>query len=632
MAQVFGNRILGGIGAPESRAAEAFGAGVNTSITNRANRQAMDVNAQNMAIQQQEMAWKEEDRKIAAQQRAAAAAAAAAAKGKAAALNDAWMRIYGTGGAAATPRVGGLAMPTAAAAPATARDRQGPATTAAPAAPSTARPAGVRVPASPALSFGKGAVAGGAGTTALPGGPGADRMTMPAPVAAAAPRDRQPVDGTAPVRLNNLAAYGVSSRVAPAPAPTPPLAGQVGVMLPSTTGPIPSYVDAPGIWSGVMGDLPGAADAEALYRDGWINEYEYQQLVRGSRGQQDDVLTAAARRQSGTNVPFFVPGQEATAAAPAAAPATPAAAAAAAPATGTVNVTLPDGSKLPLSLGTDTPVAPTQLSFGPQLGATPQTQEDIAVDSFVTARGIDINAPAPPAPPRMGQPGQPNRAITRLMEQRDQQVQWVQALIQAGQYDAAREAQAEIMSIDTKLEASVARLALNEATMFNAPQRLSAVWSDFTGQQYEFQPAANGGLDVYVNGELMDQGLPMERITQETLSMTDQAYAAQQAELALLTAQERAKGMGKAEANIYEYGQKAAIDAQKALRVGLTEIDLAAMKQELGIGVTDNIDLQKDDTTGIILVFKNGSLAAQYRPTTIAPDGGEPTTSYERVQ
>ena len=232
----------------------------------------------------------------------------------------------------------------------------------------------------------------------------------------------------------------------------------------------------------------------------------------------------------------------------------------------------------------------------------------------------------------MGQPGQPNRAITRLMEQRDQQVQWVQALIQAGQYDAAREAQAEIMSIDTKLEASVARLALNEATMFNAPQRLSAVWSDFTGQQYEFQPAANGGLDVYVNGELMDQGLPMERITQETLSMTDQAYAAQQAELALLTAQERAKGMGKAEANIYEYGQKAAIDAQKALRVGLTEIDLAAMKQELGIGVTDNIDLQKDDTTGIILVFKNGSLAAQYRPTTVVPDGGGPTTSYERVQ
>lgn len=642
MAQVFGNRILGGIGAPDSRAAEAFGAGVNTSITNRANRQSMDVAAQNMAVQRQELAWREEDRKIAAQQRAAAAAAAAAAKAKTAALNDAWMRIYGTGGAAATPRVAGLNVPTGAApAPAMARDRQGP--VAAPAAP--VRPAGVRTPASPALSFsppGGAGVSGGAGTAALPGGPGADRMGAPTPVAAvAAPRDRQPVDGTAPVRLNNLATYGVSSRVAPPPAPVGPLAGQVGVMLPSTTGPIPSYVDAPGIWSGVMGDLPGAANAESLYREGWINEFEYQQLVRGSRGQQDDVLTAAARRQSGTAVPFFVPGQAETPAAPApaAAPAAPVAAAPAATpalaptapasAPGTVSVTMPDGSKLPLSLGTDTPVTPTQLSFGPQLGATPQTQEDIAVDSFVTARGIDLNAPAPP---RMGQPGAPTRAITRLMEQRDQQVQWVQALIQAGQYDAAREAQAEIMSIDTKLEASVARLALNEATMFNAPQRLSAVWSDFTGQQYEFRPATNGGLDVYVNGDLMDQGLSMDTIEQNTLMMTDQAYAAQQAELATLTAQERVKAMGKAEANVYEYQQKAAIDIQKALQVGLTDIDLAVMKKELGIGTEDKIDFQKDDTTGIVLVFKNDALVAQYAPTTTAPDGGEPTTSYERVQ
>lgn len=639
MAQVFGNRILGGIGAPESRAAEAFGAGVNTSITNRANRQVMDVNAQNMAIQRQEMAWKEEDRKIAAQQRAAAAAASAAAKAKAAALNDAWMRIYGTGGAAATPRVGGLAMPTAAAAPATARDRQGPATTAAPAAPSTARPAGVRVPASPALSFGKDAVAGGAvtgaaGSTVLPGGGGADRLALPA-----APRDRQPVDvparaGVVPPAVTPPAAAALdySTIVGNAARGVRPTydqlvaAAEAGTLNTQQALDIQSMIDdptyIPSAQEQAVAGLPGVTPTRNVYvpAPGREAVADWAAGVFGGRtvGEQAAIEAERAAALAGQGAPT--------------APTTPAAPAATAPTTGAVEVTMPDGSKLPLSLGERPTVAPTQLSFGPQLGATPQTQEDIAVDSFVTARGIDINAPAPPAPPRMGQPGQPNRAITRLMEQRDQQVQWVQALIQAGQYDAAREAQAEIMSIDTKLEASVARLALNEATMFNAPQRLSAVWSDFTGQQYEFQPAANGGLDVYVNGELMDQGLPMERITQETLSMTDQAYAAQQAELALLTAQERAKGMGKAEANIYEYEQKAAIDIQKALQVGLTEIDLAAMKQELGIGTEDKIDFQKDDTNGIVLVFKNGSLAAQYRPTTIAPDGGEPTTSYERVQ
>jgi len=69
MAQVFGNRILGGIGAPESRAAEAFGAGVNTSIINRTNRQAMDERAQAMRLREEEAArlrqkfgWDTEDR------------------------------------------------------------------------------------------------------------------------------------------------------------------------------------------------------------------------------------------------------------------------------------------------------------------------------------------------------------------------------------------------------------------------------------------------------------------------------------------------------------------------------------------------------------------------------------------
>lgn len=69
MVQVFGNRILGGIGAPDSRAAETFGAGVNTSITNRSNRQVMDERAQAMRIREEEAArlkqrfgWDIEDR------------------------------------------------------------------------------------------------------------------------------------------------------------------------------------------------------------------------------------------------------------------------------------------------------------------------------------------------------------------------------------------------------------------------------------------------------------------------------------------------------------------------------------------------------------------------------------------
>jgi hypothetical protein len=251
------------------------------------------------------------------------------------------------------------------------------------------------------------------------------------------------------------------------------------------------------------------------------------------------------------------------------------------------------------------------------------------IDDFV--RTQPARGTAAPAPPRMGEPGAPNRAITQLLTQRDQQAQWAQALIAAGQYADAQTVQTEIMNIDTKLEAAVGRLALNEAVMFNAPQRLNAVWSDISGQQYEFIPTAQGGFDVYVNGELLDQNLSMDVIEANTLSMTDQVYAAQQSELATLTATERAKGMGQAEANIYEYEQKAAIDADKALTVGLTEIDLLAMKRDLGFGDQDQIDFQKDENTGIIVVFRNGEPTAQYKPIAEVDATGNEITRYEQV-
>jgi len=371
------------------------------------------------------------------------------------------------------------------------------------------------------------------------------------------------------------------------------------------------------LFSAAAGGLPGAANAEVLFREGWIDETEYQQLVRGSRTQQGEVLAKAARRQMGVSdqPPMPVGGP-------------PAAPAVVTPASGTVTVAMPDGSVLPLSLGTEAPVEPTQLGFGPKLGAAPETRDEIALMEFASATGYDPNAPAPPP---MKQPGAPNRAINRLMEERGKLVQWTQALIDAEQYEDAATAQAELANIDSKLEASIGRLALQEATMFNAPQRLSAVWSDVSGQQYEFRPSAGGGLDVYVNGELLDENLSMDIITTNTLSMTDQVFAQRQAELAMLTETERAKGMGQAEANVYEYGQKAGIDVQKALQVGLTEIDLLAMKRDLGFGEKDQIDFEKDDQTGIIIVFRNGVREAQYGPTTIAPEGAEPYVSFQRL-
>ena len=582
MVQTFGNRILGGIGAPGGGMSEAFGAGVNTALGQRELRQAMGLRAQDQQ-------FKIEDREENKRRRAAADAAAAASKARTEAMNERYRSILGVPGTA--PAVAGLTLPAATAAPA------------APAAPAPAAPAaaGVR-PAYTPLSFGGGnIITGGAGSSSVGGGTGTDTL-------------------------------GVPQTVAPAPTPAPPGTSEF-VVTPSTEGMLPDYIEAPGLWSAIAGAPAGAANADTLLKEGWINGYEYQQLVRGSRGQQQDVLANVGRRKAGTDVPFFTPGvATATTAAPTtttATPTEPAATAAAAGVPPEVSVTLPDGQQLVLSTGTVTPRQPTQLTFGPKLGSPDRTQEDVFVDELMMRTGADQR---PPAPPVMGEPGAPNRAVTRLMSERDRQVQLAQAALEFNDMQTYQAAATKIMELDVALEAGVARMAISEARYSNAPQRLNAIWSDITGMQYEFVPAAAGVYDMYVNGDLYQQGVDMNVLAEETLMLADANYAQQQAALDQMRAEAEATGMGQAAANVSEYEAKAAIDVDKALRVGLTEIDLAAMKRDLGIGVEDKIDFQKDEQTGIIVVFRNDTLAGQYAPVTELDATGNEITRYEQVQ
>jgi hypothetical protein len=140
VVQTFGNRILGGVGAPGGGMSEAFGAGVNTALGQRESRQVMNIRAQDQQ-------FKIEDREEAKRRRAAAEAAAAASKARTEAMNERYRSIFGVPGAA--PAVAGLTLPAATA----------PAAPAAPAPVATA-PAGVR-PAYTPLSFGGSIVSGG---------------------------------------------------------------------------------------------------------------------------------------------------------------------------------------------------------------------------------------------------------------------------------------------------------------------------------------------------------------------------------------------------------------------------------------------------------------------------------------
>lgn len=575
MAQVFGNRILGGIGAPGGGMSESFGAGVNTALGQRSARQ-------DMRMRDIDLQFTIEDREEAKRRRAAADAAAAAARSRNAAMAARYRDILGT--VSATPTTGGLTVP--ATASTEARDRQGPAV-----AP-TRRPAGVRPAAyAPSLSLGT-AVSGGGGQTTIGGGSGADVLGAPAQPAAA------------PRAISGRQQAYEQGRAAAAAAEGQTTAEQISGATSGVRGGILTAADRAlgnviGAAEGVVGGTAGAVGlgASALGMPG------FGQTMLDYAGQRFTDAERLAREG------YFGANAAGTAAA---APTT-------APVPSEVAVTLPGGERMMLATGETPTVQQERLTFGPQLGATSKTQEDIFVDNLLEQTGTSLRG-GTPLPPPMGEPGAPNKFVTRTLAERERQVQLAQAALEFQDMQTYQAAAAKIMELDVALEAGVARMAIGEARYNNAPQRLNAIWSDATNMEYNFVPSAPGTYDMYVNGELYQPGVSIETIAEETLMMSDQSYAQQQAALQQIRLEEEAKATGKAAGEMSTYEQKAAVDLVKRLREGMIDLDIETAKREYGLD--DDVVINTDEATGIIYAMRGTEIVAQFRPVEVEIQGG----------
>ena len=633
MVQTFGKRIIGGIGAPGGGMSKAYAEGVNTGIAQRSNRQAMAETAQAMQMRDQEMAWATEDREEAKRQRAAAAAAAASARARSAALARDLAGTVGTTapglrippGQTYGPRVAvGGPIPTL------------------PAAPAPARPTLPQITPGAPLSFKLGA----AGQQVSEAPMNISNIEFVQGTRASVPvgGGRAGVPTGMRVRPNIPSTYGVSATVTPPAAPTPPLAGTSPLMLPTTEGPLPSYVDPAGLWSAIAGDIPGAAQAETLLREGWINEYEYQQLVRGSRGQQDEVLTNAVRRQYGADIPFFTPAgaapttPTATAGTPttAAAPAVPTAAAPTAPAAvqgppvaPTVTIQGPNGPiVLPIEeayptgtvYGAEQPQP--QLSFGPALGAVGTDQAATAADR-VAANPVGQAQPTPNAELYLMEPGRPGRELQQAYDTRDELLRQLNVYAEYGDFGAVRDLTTKINELDNSLYYLQGMQGIQEL-QFNSPQRLQMVLSEELGRDIGLQPNDQGGYDVYVDGMLAaqkDAGSGENSVSYWARSILDDNFATAEAERAAKynektfeSGLKREEIVAQGQVNAELAQQKAYLERESARIVGLTEVDVEQIKRDRGLTNDDKLQFEKDETSGFILVFRNGEPEATYGP------------------
>jgi hypothetical protein len=405
-------------------------------------------------------------------------------------------------------------------------------------------------------------------------------------------------------------------------------------MLPYTEGPLPSYVDPAGLWSSVAGELPGAAQAETLFREGWINEYEYQQLVRGSRGQQDEVLTNAARRQYGVDIPFFTPAGASAATTAAATTTTAATGTPTAPAAmqgppvaPTVTIQGPNGpivlpTEEAYSTGTVYGTEPAQLSFGPALGAANAAQTATTVDR-IAANPVGQAQPTPNAELYIMEPGRPGRELQQTYDAREELVRQLNIYAEYGDYATVRDLTTKINEMDNSLYYLQGMQGIQEL-QFNSPQRLQMVLSEELGRDIGLQPNAQGGYDVYVDGMLAlqkDAGNGENSISYWARSIIDDNFATAEAtraatygELAFKSQLEREQIMAQGDVNAQLALQKEVLERESARIAGLTELDMMAIKRDLGLTNDDKIEFVKDEASGFILVFRNDEREAMYGP------------------
>jgi hypothetical protein len=485
MVQVFGNRILGGVGAPGGGMSEAFGAGANTALGQRGARQTM-------AIRDQEMAWRGEDREEAKRRRQAAEAAALAARARQAAIFDAGTRGAGD-------RFFQLGAPTAGAATAPTGRSTLPRSMGVPEGATAPAPGGVLPRSGAGLSLGA-PVAGGAGTTGLSGGDGTDDLSAGVRV---------------PMLMEEDAARAARAQ---AMFPTDPIDPEEEAARGAATTAQEIQRDA----RRAAQLVSAARTAEAAGRP------ELAAQLRAQAG----VLAAPSIRRRNVEA---LEGPEATGTFLTEAPT----------ATDLDEITVGPAPAPQVNLGFGTSAPATSapiggpLSFGPALGA----QGYDATQAFLD----DINM-QPPGQLSLtdvmqqyaGPMADPIQA-TRLEQNR---AMW--AAVAQDAY-ARRDPEAYMASLAKVAEQEDLILlhqlmrGITEATQFNSPQRLSQVASMLNGIDMFIAPKSGGLADIYVDGQLVAPDRNLAGIIDLLRSGLDEGYRAKQAELSDLLAKERIK-------------------------------------------------------------------------------------------
>lgn len=193
----------------------------------------------------------------------------------------------------------------------------------------------------------------------------------------------------------------------------------------------------------------------------------------------------------------------------------------------TAQLEMPEVAGIPMAL--TPPAAGTQGATGAPANtaqAGGQGMAGLPISTIPTGNASALATPSEPrnAPPQNMQLGTP-QGIQTLVNMRNVLANRIQAAQDTGAYDLYAQLATQQAQLDAAIYENLAEMSAAEIAAYNAPQRMLALMSNFSGNNVQAQYRADGKYDLYVNGNKVSgtDGLTPERLSDMGKRMVSQA-------------------------------------------------------------------------------------------------------------
>lgn len=172
------------------------------------------------------------------------------------------------------------------------------------------------------------------------------------------------------------------------------------------------------------------------------------------------------------------------------------------------------------------------------------------------------------------------RDMQIALQQREQLVNFARLFADVGKVEQAQQMIMQITQLDQGMDYLEGMQGLQDFSLSNDPRRLAAVWSQYANVPVGIRPRSDGAYDIFVNGELAQEGVAAKEITDSARLAFDGTFRQQQAEAQAAANTARLESQLKQEQMITEQQLGMIRDATKLNIEGQNQLDVERLKQQ----------------------------------------------------